>query len=93
LIAVEQDLAQLQLTGRGQDDVRYPMRLMGRLGWLADGVGGSDFAPTTQQREVHQLLRQQVQSARSRLDAVLQGDLAGFNAKLAQKRGQGILIP
>ncbi len=93
LIAVEHDLTQLQLTGRGQDDVRYPMKLMGRLGWLADGVGGSDLAPTTQQIEVHRLLEDQMRATRVRLDALLQTDVAAFNAKLAQKRGQGVLIP
>jgi photosystem II stability/assembly factor-like uncharacterized protein len=93
LIVVEHDLTQLQLTGRGQDDVRYPMKLMGRLGWLADGVGGSDLAPTTQQVEVQRLLEGQMRATRARLDALLQTDVATFNARLAQKRGQGVLIP
>ncbi len=93
LIAVEHDLIQLQLTGRGQDDVRYPMKLMGRLGWLADGVGSSDLGPTTQQFEVHQLLEGQMRASRAKLDALMQTDVATFNARLAQKRGQGVLIP
>jgi hypothetical protein len=89
---VEEDLAQLMLTGRGQDDVRYPMKLLGRLGWLADGVGGSDFAPTTQQREVQQLLRQQTRSAHSRLDAVIQTDLTAFNQKVRARGVDGIVV-
>jgi hypothetical protein len=66
---------------------------MGRLGWLADGVGGSDLAPTTQQIEVHALLETQMRASRARLDTLLQTDVATFNARLAQKRGQGVLIP
>ena len=93
LSAVEHDLVQLQLTGRGQDDVRYPMKLMGRIGWLADGVGGSDLAPTTQQVEVQRVLEEQMRATRTRLDALMQSEVASFNAKLARKRGQGALIP
>ncbi len=92
LIAVEEDLAQLRLTGRGQDDVRYPMKLLGRLGWLADGVGGSDLAPTTQQREVQELLRQQTRSAHSRLDAVIQTDVTAFNQKVRARGVDNIVV-
>jgi photosystem II stability/assembly factor-like uncharacterized protein len=92
LVAVEEELTQLKLTGRGQDDVRYPMKLMGRLGWLAEGIGGSDFAPTAQQREVQLLLRGQVRSARSRLDFLLQKDVAGFNEKLRSRNVANIVV-
>jgi photosystem II stability/assembly factor-like uncharacterized protein len=92
LIGVEEALTQLKLTGRGQDDVRYPMKLMGRLSWLAEGIGGSDFAPTQQQREVQQLLRTEVRAARARLDALLQKEVAGFNEKLRQRNVANIFI-
>ena len=92
LIGVEEDLTQLKETGRGQDDVRYPMKLMARLGWLADGVSGSDFAPTAQQHEVQQLLHAQAQSARSRLDALLQKEVAGFNEKLRKRNVANIVV-
>ncbi|HTL06000.1 MAG TPA: hypothetical protein VL241_09660 [Gemmatimonadales bacterium] len=92
LMAAEEELTQLKLTGRGQDDVRYPMKLMGRLGWLADGVGGSDFAPTQQQREVQQLLHAEVQRAKSRTDGLLQKEVAGFNEKLRQRNIANIIV-
>ncbi|HEU5217111.1 MAG TPA: hypothetical protein VFU23_00530, partial [Gemmatimonadales bacterium] len=91
-LAVEQNLAQLQLTGRGQDDVRYPMRLMGRLGWLADGIAVADFAPTTQQVEVQKLLHAQVQDARTRLDGLQKTDLPAFNARV-RDRGVVSVMP
>jgi photosystem II stability/assembly factor-like uncharacterized protein len=92
LLGVEDELTQLKLTGRGQDDVRYPMKLMGRLGWLADGASVADFAPTTQQREVQQLLREQVHGARGRLDALLQKEVAGFNEKLRKRNVANIVV-
>lgn len=68
------------------------MKLMARLGWLADGVGVSDFAPTQQQREVQQLLRAEVHGARSRLDALLKQAVAGFNEKLRQRNVANIIV-
>jgi photosystem II stability/assembly factor-like uncharacterized protein len=94
LIGVEGELTQLLLTGRGQDDVRYPMKLLGRLGWLADGIAASDFAPTAQQREVAGLLHQQAVEARRNLDGLLQGEVTRFNDRLrAAKTGPLILTP
>ncbi|HEV8598759.1 MAG TPA: hypothetical protein VGQ69_05330 [Gemmatimonadales bacterium] len=92
LIGVEEALTQLNLTGRGQDDVRYPMKLMARLSWLADGIGSSDFAPTLQQREVQQLLHTEVRAARARLDALQQKDVAGFNEKLRKRNVANIVV-
>ncbi len=92
-LSIEQNLAQLQLTGRGQDDVRYPMKLMGRLGWLAEGIAVSDFAPTTQQIEVQQLLHSQVEDARTRMVALEKVDLAALNARLQQRGALNIMAP
>ena len=91
-LAVEQNLVQLQLTGRGQDDVRYPMKLMGRLGWLAEGISVADFAPTTQQVEVQALLHTQVQDARTRFDALLRTDFPAFNSRLREKGVLNIIV-
>ena len=72
--------------------MRYPMKLMGRLGWLANGIAVSDFAPTTQQVEVQQLLHSQVDAARTRLDALQKSDLPAFNAKV-RDRGVVSVMP
>jgi hypothetical protein len=92
LLAVEGELTQLKLTGRGQDDVRYPMKLMMRLGWLADGIAGSDFAPTTQQRDVQQLLRAEVRAARTRFGELLRQEVAGFNELLRTRNVAHIVV-
>jgi photosystem II stability/assembly factor-like uncharacterized protein len=85
LIAVEQNIVDLRLSGRGQDEVRWPVKLGGRLSYLAGGVGASDFTPTAQQREVQQLLAKQVVETRAELDRVMQTDLVAFNRLLTEK--------
>ena len=92
LIAVEGELLQLQLTGRGQDDVRYPMRLLTQLGYLASGVEASDFAPTTQQSEVQQMWHTKVAAIKGRLDQLVSGDLKAFNAMLAERKVAGVVV-
>ncbi len=82
LITVEQRMLDLRLTGRGQDEVRYPVRIAGQLSYLAAGVVSSDFAPTIQQRAVAQQLAKEVRDTRSALGALLQRDLVALNALL-----------
>ena len=91
LIAVEEDLVQLRLTGRGQDDVRYPMKLMGRLGWLADGMTTADFAPTSQQKEVLAGFKALAAADRGKLTELLTKEVAGFNQKLRERGVQNIV--
>ena len=57
----------LRMTGRGQDEVRYPVKLGGQLNYLAGGISASDFTPTSQQREVDQVLAKQVKDTRAAL--------------------------
>jgi hypothetical protein len=78
LLAVEEPLFQMRVTGRGQDQLRWPMRLAEQLIYLAQGATGSDFGPTVPQREVQQLLAGQVREARERLDRVMAGEVAAF---------------
>ena len=53
LIEIEGNLIQRRLTGQGQDTVRWPPKLLGKINYLAGGLASGDFAPTKQQREVH----------------------------------------
>jgi hypothetical protein len=45
-------------------------------------VGGSDYAPTTSQREVAQLLHQRAVAARSEFNDVTARELAAINEQL-----------
>jgi hypothetical protein len=69
--ALEDALVNAKITGRGQDEVRYPVRLGGQLMYLGGQIAGSDFAPTSQQREVAQWLKQQVQNVKQQVDALM----------------------
>jgi len=89
---VEGNLLDLRLTGRGQDDVRWPTMLAGQIGYLAQGIASSDFAPTTQQTEVFQLLEGRLKTVGTQLDGLLNQDLAQFNALLKQ-RNIGNVVP
>jgi hypothetical protein len=82
LIGIEENLIQLKLTGQGQDAVRWPPKLLAKLGYLANGLASGDFAPTKQQREVQALLKQQLSGVKQRLDDVLKQDLPAFNKLL-----------
>jgi hypothetical protein len=81
-IDVEQTIVDLRLTGRGQDEVRWPVQLGGQLSYLAGGIGSSDFAPTTQQRSVNDILVKQMRDTRKALEQVMNKDLQAFNALL-----------
>ena len=91
LIEIEEELIQLRTTGTGQDGVRYPAKVLGKLRHLAGGVGTADFQPTDQHREVQVLLREILMDARADLDALLAGDVAAFN-QLLRDRGLNPLI-
>ena len=91
LIEVEEELTQLRSTGTGQDGVRYAARIAEKLRHLSNGVGSADFRPTDQHGEVKVLLHDSLLDARSRLDALLQDELAAFN-QLLRDRGLNPLI-
>lgn len=85
LIEIEDVLIQRRLTGQGQDTVRWPPRLISKLNYLSSGLSGSDFPPTSQQREVYASLKTQLTSVRSRLDDLINKDLESFNKSLRDK--------
>ncbi|MFQ5704327.1 MAG: sialidase [Gemmatimonadales bacterium] len=85
LLGVEENLIQLKLTGTGQDGVRWPAMLVGRIGYLAGAVATADFRPTDQALEVKGVLEERLQRYRAELDALLEGDLAAFNRMLQQR--------
>ena len=91
LVAVEGPLHELKLTGRGQDDCRYPSQLLTRLLYLADGVSEGDYPPTTQAGAVLAYLEQQLHTIRGRYDQAITQDVGRFNAMLRQ-RGLGNII-
>jgi photosystem II stability/assembly factor-like uncharacterized protein len=90
--ALEENLHQLRVTGRGQDNIRWPVKLAAQLAYLAGGIASSDFAPTTQQNEVQQQLKQQLRALAARLDQLVAQDLARFNEMLRQKNLGAVVV-
>ena len=91
LVTIEEDLIQLRTTGTGQDGVRYPAKVLGKLRHLSNSVNSADFSPTDQQGEVHLVLREILMHARAALDDLVEDDLANFNRVLTE-RGLNPLI-
>ena len=91
LIAIEEELIQLRLTGTGQDGVRWPAKVSDRLRYLIGNVATADFQPTDQQAEVHTVLKQQLDAARAALERVLSTDLPAYNRRLQQRNLPGIV--
>jgi hypothetical protein len=83
LIALEGDLIDLKYTA-GQDSLRWPARFYSKVGSLAGEVGSTDFPPTAQQIEVHEMYKSQWTAYQSELDDLLERDLAGFNNLLVE---------
>ena len=90
-VALEEELFQLRVTGRGQDLVRWPMKLAEQLIYLANEVGSSDTAPKDAQREVHAVLQQRVRTSRGALDRLTNENLAAFRKRL-RDRNVSVLI-
>ena len=92
LVAIEEKLFQMRVTGRGQDLLRYPSELLEKLVYSVDGLSVSDFPPTHEQLEVHALLGKQVEGLRQRLDEVLKTDVAALNEVLRQKNVGSVVV-
>ncbi len=90
LIESEQALFQMRATGTGQDGIRYPGRLVERLGYLFNTVSVSDFQPTDQQREVHAILQERLLRIKGELEELLENDLEAFNRRI-QTLGLGVI--
>ena len=82
LLAVEEQLIQLLITGTGQDHLRWPTQLAGRILYLAGVVATSDFRPTDQMLEVHEGLHEQVEARAAEFAEIVESDLTGVNGAL-----------
>ena len=92
LIAAEGKVLQLKATGRGQDDVRWPTRLAGKISYLADETESSDFPPTTQQVAVGEELKKQADQFQQEYQQLIAKDVAAFNAMLREKNIPNIMV-
>jgi hypothetical protein len=91
LVEIEGHIIQLKLTGRGQDDVRFPPELLSKLDYLASSVESSDYQPTTQQVAVHDELKEQAATHAQHLKLLLEQDLTSFNSLLRQRNVPNVM--
>ena len=92
LTSVEGKVLQLKQTGRGQDAVRWPPMLAGKIGYLADQAETSDFPPTTQQVAVGEELKKQSDQFQQEYQQILAKDVTPFNAMLREKNIPNIIV-
>lgn len=85
LVALEMELVDLRLTGGGQDGVRFGSKLIGKLGYLVNGLTTNDFQPTAQQVEVQGILNGQLRQHLTALESLMGTELNALNALLRQK--------
>ena len=90
-VAAEEALLQLRVTGRGQDALRWPQKLVEKLMYLGGQVASSDHLPTGPQREVHAVLEQRMRASRAVIDKLTSEDLAAFRKRL-RDRNISVLI-
>ena len=82
LIAVEDNLVRLIVTGTGQDGVRWAPKLAEELRYLAGAIMNGDFSPTDQAGEVQRLLNQEVVEYGAQVEGLFEGEIADFNRRL-----------
>ena len=91
LLAIEEHLIQLLVSGTGQDQIRWPTQLAGKITYLAGAVASADFPPTDQMREVYEMLHAQVQERAAEFDEVVESGLTGVNTALESTGMPGIV--
>ena len=90
-ISVEGELYQMRLTGAGQDGIRWPAKLAGKLGYLASVVETADFPPNDQQREVHQILKDRLTLYNKQFNNILRNELPAFDRLMKKHNLTGII--
>lgn len=86
IISVENRFIDVELAGGREDSFRNPMRLYGRyLELMHELDSSSDYAPTSQQRQVADLLRDRLEQATQALSQFEQNDLARFREAVRQQ--------
>ena len=81
LIAVLERAVQLKTTGTGQDQIRYPTMLAGRLGYLAGVVGTADFAPNDSMARCTGCFAAGSPRSRPAYEEIMENGLPALNAR------------
>ena len=90
LMDVEGLFFPLDRTGSG-DDLRFADKFYTKLSFLAYDMNKSDFPPTDQQLEVREMFERQLGEYKSRLDVLVEKDVAALNSLLKEKNIPNII--
>jgi hypothetical protein len=91
LTAIEETLVQTKIQS-GQDPLNFPIKLNNKLAALTGVVGGADGPPTSQAQTVYADLTGRIDAELQKLDGVMKGEVAQFNAKY-RELGLPLLAP
>ncbi len=83
LVDAESQLRNVLGTGRGQDGIRNPVKIGEKLLYLANSIGGSDYAPTEAQQAVAKDLHEQLMAAQAMVDGLMKGDVMEFHKAMS----------
>jgi hypothetical protein len=90
-VLLEDELTQSKAKTR-QDTMNWPVKLNGKLAWLAAVVSSAQAAPTRQAYELYEDLSQRIDVQLQRLKEIIDTDVAAFN-QLMSESGVPAIIP
>ena len=91
VMVLEEKLIQLKHTGMGQDAVRFPARIAGKIGYLATTVPVGDFPPADSHNEVYTELHTRLDTVLADFDALKTGHLKEVETML-KANNVGVII-
>ena len=91
LAPIEDELTQSKAKTR-QDTMNWPVKLNGKLAWLAAVISSAQAAPTRQAYELYEDLSQRIDVQLQRLKEIIDIDVAAFN-QLMSESGVPAIIP
>src|SRR6266487_3821323 len=91
LAPIENELTQSKAKTR-QDTMNWPVKLNGKLAWLAAVISSAQAAPTRQAYELYEDLSQRIDVQLQRLKEIIDTDVAAFN-QLMSESGVPAIIP
>jgi len=84
--AAERSLFQTRVTGRGQDFLRWPMRVTEQLLFLAEDVSSSDYAPTAAHAQVYAELHAELLSSLASANDIVEREVPNYNALMGTQQ-------
>jgi len=90
LAPIEDELTQSKAKTR-QDTMNWPVKLNGKLAWLAAVISSSQSAPTNQTYEVYEDLVQRIDVQLHRLKEIIDSDVVSFNQMMSESEVPAII--